>query len=234
MTVKSIESFKNNIATFIETLEKNGFTLNVNEYVNEDDDYSEEERASRIKTKLDFLKTFDPSKTERREVFATCTWSKPVQRDKSVYVHLSFDSGSGLFSTTKAQKVNVLVTDSAHNIGCKDYRQIQMPNMTTLVKRIKTVESNINDFFQKVNEKKNKLNKNSPLIIEAAKKVFADGEAEFNDIKNYSSFLVVIYRGYRLQASLLNDTDLVDFRILNQNKYVSFAKARQLIDLMED
>lgn len=72
--------------------------------------------------------------------------------------------------------------------------------------------------------------KNLPVFIDAAKKVFGE---EF--VKNNSNWSVnVEYKGAKLHISTNQTEPMVNIDVFGLDKNISLEKARQIIDIMND
>lgn len=223
----SIEAFKKNVQEFVRTLQELGFTLNVSSFDDETKEDLEELRATTIQNLL----SMDVEKEQNRDKLKTLTWFKNNTNASSVvYAHIDFESSSHLSSTTFIREIKVLINDERNALPSKEYRKINMPSVKVLKNRIQQVEDANEKYFSKTAKEKALREKNLPVFIDAAKKVFGE-----ELVKNNSDWAVnVEYKGAKLYISTNQTEPMVNIDVFGLDRNISLEKARQIIDMMND
>lgn len=223
----SIEAFKKNVQEFVRTLQELGFTLQVSSF----DDETKEELETLRATTIQNLLSMDVEKEQNRDNLNTLTWFKSNTTASSVvYAHIDFESSSHLSSTTFIREIKVLINDERNALPSKEYRKINMPSVKVLKDRIQQVEDANEKYFSKTMKDKALREKNLPIFIDAAKKVFGE-----ELVKNNSNWSVnVEYKGAKLHISTNQTEPMVNIDVFGLDKNISLEKARQIIDMMND
>ena len=221
----SQKAFKQNIASFIEILESQGFVLNVKTYGDE----TEQEISESREAKKDFLLNLNLDVEHDRNLLYYSTWSKKIAHDKKVYAHISFETSSHISSTTRVRDIKVHITDDRIGFPCKKYRKINVPSTKILVKRIAEVESDLITIVEEQNTKKISIKLNIPIIQEEMKNIFGeDAEISHNPISGFASvdYLGVEVKCYASSLDMKVRVDIFD------KKDITLTQARDIINIL--
>lgn len=221
----SQKAFKQNIASFIEILESQGFVLEVKTY----EDETEQEIAESGEARKDFLLNLNLEVEHDRDLLDNLTWSKNIAHNQTVYAHISIEASTHISSTTRVRDIKAHITDDRHGFACQKYRKINVPSTKVLVKRIAEVESDLITTVEARNTKEKAIKRNIPIIQEEMKNVFGeDAEISHSLVSGCAS---VDYLGVEVKcyASSLDMKVSVD---IFGKKDITLTQARDIIDIL--
>lgn len=223
----SQKAFKKNIASFISTLEEQGFTLVVPTF--DDETETEQKLAEARQAKKQFLLNLDLEVEHNRYTLDDFTWSKTIAYGQKVYAHINIETNCHIVRMVRLRDIKAHITDDMHGFASKQYRKINVPSAKVLLTRIAEVQDNLVEAVESRNAKKEACKRNTPIIQEEMKNVFGeDAEISHNPVSGCAS---VDYLGVEVKcyASSLDMKVSVD---IFGKKDITLTQARDIIDIL--
>ncbi len=226
---KAFKAFKENIASFIETLKNEGFQMCIKEHTGKDqskiDHYTKQYE--------DFLLNLSLYTEHPSKKLDLISWKRVIKDNLSVYVHLSFQKTSTISDPTFINDIQVLVTYNQNFIEqtMQKYIKIPMPNSQELLTSIQNTENKINEKMDKINSDMEMRKINAPIALDNVNTVFS-GIADIS-VSKRNMFILVNYKGTEIKVPTLEIKDTILFNYLGVSKEITLEQIRDIIDIVE-
>lgn len=223
----SQKAFKKNIASFISTLEEQGFTLVVSTLYDETE--TEQKLAEARQAKKQFLLNLDLEVEHNRYTLDDFTWVKTIAYGKKVYAHINIGTNCHIVRMVRIRDIKAHITDDMHGFASKQYRKINVPSAKVLLTRIAEVQDNIIEAVESRNAEKESCKRNIPLIQDEMVRIFGvDAEVAHNPSLGYA---IVNYKDVELRCNASTLDMKVRFQAFGQDE-VTLEQARDIIDIL--